>query len=89
MDDLTYIEGELEHESDYVKEYSIKAKWALGENPSRLMEVSRFFSTLEEIEEAGITKENRLILAYSPSGFNILLNKGFNKSEIKKEYGIR
>lgn len=87
-DNLRYINEELSREEDFVGDYSIKAKWSLDtDNPSRLMEVSRFFGSPEELEEAGITSESRLILAYSPLGYQQLMDMGFEEIEISKYYG--
>jgi hypothetical protein len=85
-DDLNYIENELANNNS-VGDFSIKAKWGLGEDPSRLMEVSTFFNSPDELEQVGITIESRVVLAYSPSGHNQLKNMGFSHKEIVKEYG--
>ncbi len=84
---FNYIEKEVSHEDEFVGEFSIKAKWSMGEDPSRLMEVSRFFNTKGELLEAGISPLSKHIIAYSPSGLDILLDMGFNKSEITEQYG--
>jgi len=85
-DNLNYIKEELSHEEEFVNDYSIKAKWEMGEDPSRLMEVSRFFSSKLDLDEAGINVGSRVVLAYSPSGYQQLKDMGFTHKEIMKQY---
>lgn len=73
----TYGKGDLD--------FSIKSQ--LEFLPGEYIEVSNMFLDKKEMEEAGIMYGDRIITAYTKSGYQQLKQMGFSHKEIIKSYG--
>lgn len=80
-EDLDYFDYNLNEDNS--DEFSIKSKL---EFTSEYLEIGGMFSSKSELEEAGITKSNRIVTAYTPNGYNMLRDMGFSHKEILKQY---
>lgn len=80
---IKYIENQFR---DSEGDFSIKAKWTFS-NKSKYVDVSNMFSNKEEMEELGLDKNSRLVMAFNKSGYQQLRDMGFSHKEIMKHYG--
>jgi hypothetical protein len=64
-------------------DYKIKSKL---EFTNEYLEVTEMFDSIEELEEAGIGRANRVVIAMTPNGYQDLRSMGFTHNEIIKEY---
>jgi hypothetical protein len=86
-DELNRIHEDYEFLNEKSKTYLYSIKSELELFPGEYLEVSDMFKDKIDLEEAGITYHNRIVTAFTPSGYEQLKQMGFSHKEIVKEYG--
>lgn len=87
-DEFEFIDYDLKT-NNIGLDYTINTKLKMSDKHIKIVDISKLFISREEMEEAGLNKANRIIIAKNQSGYEQLLAMGFSHKEIVKNYGSK